>query len=117
MQTLYEERDTALIVNLQGDVTRDHTEILQKQVLLKLVGQLHDLIVDLTEVNSVDSATLETLLWMDDHCASQLGQLRLCGASKDIQEVLKITNLQDRLSVHEHVNAAMDSLAVVPMQP
>ena len=53
---------------------------------------------------------LETLLWLQDQCLENLGQVRLAGCPDNVQTILRITRLQEALIACNDIQTAVESL-------
>ena len=58
----------------------------------------------------MDSAALETLLWLQDQSAQRLGQVRLAQLSENVAAILHLTRLDKRFDTHGDVESAVKSL-------
>jgi stage II sporulation protein AA (anti-sigma F factor antagonist) len=106
-----EDYDQVSVVTVQGDLTADHTEEMRRVAGDRLdKGQARDFVIDLSEVEFVDSQALETLLWLQETCGEALGQVRLVGAQPNVSKILEITRLAARFDCHHDVDAALRSL-------
>ena len=108
-----QDQDQVSVMALSGDFTGDATDQFRRTVIERLDNHCRDFVIDLTAIDTLDSQALETLIWLDDCAAERLGQLRLAGLARDLQTVLHLTRLDDRLQHHDHVEDAIASLQVV----
>ena len=67
------------------------------------------LVLDLSKVNYVDSAGLGTLVAAYTSARNEGGEVRLAGVTKNFGELLNITKLVTIFSVHDSVDAALQS--------
>ncbi len=111
MKINYEEVDQICVVTLQGDLTHESTEQLLRQSRQRVGDKTRDIVIDMSSVEFVDSIGLETLLEIQECCEEQLGQLRLAGASENIDQILRVTHLASRLICTESIEEACASLS------
>ena len=58
----------------------------------------------------VDSAGLETLLWIIDEAAEHGGQVRLVSPDMTVSKILEISRLDRRFNIHDSIESAAKSL-------
>ena len=98
------------VVGVRGELVQEECERLRKKVLERVEGRVHDVVLDFHELDQIDSKGLETLVWVQDHCADHIGQLRLAGCPDFVEKVLEMTRLSSRFTRLETVADALDSL-------
>ena len=69
----------------------------------------HDVVVDLTEAEGIDSKGLESLLELQAQCESGLGHIRLCGLNPTCVKILEITRLARRFEMYPDLDTAVRS--------
>lgn len=82
---------------------------LKAEFLILSQPDIDTLIIDLTEVQHVDSAGLSALLLAHRQMASHEGEVRLVGASEDVQSLLRVTQLDRIFPLFNTVNEALDA--------
>jgi stage II sporulation protein AA (anti-sigma F factor antagonist) len=107
MTLSFQDHDQLTVMTVQGNLVADQ---MRKAVTGKLEAHTRDFVLDLTDMPFVDSQGLETLLWMQDQCADQLGQVQLAACQDTVQQILTITRLASRFDCHDDVEAAIKSL-------
>ena len=112
MKCSAEQHGQIAIINVKGDVILDHVEQLQKLVDQHIAKQARDFVLEVSEVEFIDSAGLEALIRLQDQCSDVLGQVRLVGVQENVSEILRITRLKPRFDSHETVDLAIKSLQV-----
>ena len=111
MKCFFDEIEQACLMMLKGEFTAEHVDNFRRSVLARLDEQrVADFIVDCSELESVDSQGLESLLWLTELSAERLGQERLVSLPDDIKTVLHMTRLNNQLPAHENVRGALASL-------
>jgi anti-sigma B factor antagonist len=112
MKITHENYDQLTVVALKGELTADHADRLRKLAEERLAAQARDFVLDVKEMDFVDSKGLETLLWLQERCGERLGQVRLAGATPNVEKCLTITRLSARFDRHADVDTAVKSLRI-----
>ncbi len=110
MRVKYEDHDKISIVSIEGDLTHDHVDSLRRTVAERISRGTRDFVLQVHGLTFVDSAGLETLLWLQEAAAEHLGQIRLVAPDENIRKILEITRLQHQFDTHEEVTDAIRSL-------
>jgi anti-anti-sigma factor len=110
MKLSYEDHQTITVLTLGGELTVDHSDAFRRACQERFACGVRDVVVDLAQVATVDSAGLEALLWLKDQVAEISGQLRLVRPDATIRKVMEITRLSRRFDVYDTVEAAARSL-------
>ena len=66
-------------------------------------------IIDLRKVPFINSATLGVFLNMHKRAESVNGRFALCGANKEVDNLLEITKLNSILETHKNLEEAIES--------
>jgi anti-sigma B factor antagonist len=106
----HEEQTT--IFTLRGEVTIDYIDQLRQEAQDRLDGDGRDFVLDLSEVEFIDSAGLETLIWLQEQAEEQLGQVRLAGVPENVEKILELTRLSSRFEHDRDVAAAVEGLGI-----
>lgn len=112
MKLTHEDTGQLSVITLKGDFTSDHVGVFQRTVEDRMNHQIRDFIINLTELEFVDSKGLEALLQLQETCADLLGQIRLAGASGAVEQILRITRLAPHFEKFATVEEAVNSLRV-----
>ncbi|MEX2216460.1 MAG: STAS domain-containing protein [Phycisphaeraceae bacterium] len=112
MKCTCEQYGQIAIVTIKGEVTIDHVDQFQNVIEQHVGRQARDFVVDMSAVEFVDSAGLEAMIGLQDRCSDVLGQVRLVGVGRNVEEILRITRLGPRFDKHESVDLAIKSLQV-----
>ncbi|MEM1097683.1 MAG: STAS domain-containing protein [Planctomycetota bacterium] len=111
MKVTHEDYDQMSVLSLRGEfVGEDNAEVFRTEAQQRLAGPVRDLIIDLENVEFLDSRAFETLIWLQDACAEKLGQVRLAAAQEAVLEALRLTRLVGRFDCHDDIDAAIRSL-------
>jgi anti-anti-sigma factor len=112
MKLTHEDLGQLSVLTLKGEFTGDHAGAFQRAVDERLAGQVRDFVVNVADLEFIDSVGLEALLKLQDTCADLLGQVRLAGVKGNIEQILRITRLTPRFDAHPTVDAAVKSLRI-----
>lgn len=110
MKLTCENYDQLSVLCLQGDLAAEGVALLRKRVGELMQAKTRDLVLDLTQSEFVDSQGLESLLWVQEQCGEQLGQMRLAGVTPHVEKILQVTRLLSRFDRHGDVDSAIKSL-------
>ena len=66
-------------------------------------------ILDCSDLDLVDSAGLESLLWLTDELDKQGNKLRFASVSQTVTRAFELTRLERVFNVHDNVEAAARS--------
>ena len=110
MKISSENYEQICVMALKGELTADQTDQLRTSAIKRIDEQVRDFVLDVTEMDFVDSKGLETLLWLQERAGEQLGQVRLAGTTENVEKILEITRLAPRFDRHLDVDSAIKSL-------
>ena len=82
-----------LIVSLNGDFDIENSQTLKTEVRKKISAENPNVVIDLSNVNYIDSSGLGTLIAIQKDARFNGGSLSIVGASEQIKRVMKMTNL------------------------
>jgi len=100
-------RGDIIIVHCQGRIVyRDEAAELSR-VVGEAQQQAKKLVLDLSGVNSIDSAGIGELALLQTWSEARSGSLKFAGASPLVSDLLELTNLDSVLEVHPTVEAAL----------
>lgn len=110
MKLTYEDHDRTTIVNIQGDYTSDQIDGFRRAISERCENGTHDFVLNISELSFIDSAGLESLLWLQEKAAEQLGQIRLVSPGQTVCTILKLTRLDHQFECYEEITDAIRSL-------
>jgi len=110
MKIKHENYDHLTVMACEGELTADQVERFRKTAKERMEENIRDFVLDLTELEFVDSKGLDTLIWLQDQVAEKLGQVRLACLPENVIKILEITRLNNRFDCHGEVDAAIKSL-------
>jgi anti-anti-sigma factor len=110
MKLSCEEHERLVVVSIRGELVREQIDRFEQDVEGRLQNEARDFVIDLSEVDFVDSQGLEALLQLQSRCAEQLGQVRLVNCHENVRQILHVTRLNRRFDRHDSVEDAIKSL-------
>ncbi len=99
------------VIELQGEVDGDITDPVKDMITSIVAGSRLRIVMDMSNVNSVDSQGLELLLWVRQYCQQNKTQLKLAGLDENLEKILEITGLQTDFDRHTELAEAVRSFA------
>jgi anti-sigma B factor antagonist len=97
------------IVELQGELDGDLTEMLQNAITDISPKNRAGIVLDLSAVVFIDSQGLELLLWVRDYCHQNKIQLRLAGLDENCKKILEVTRLESEFDRYAELAEAVKS--------
>jgi anti-anti-sigma factor len=91
-----------------GELDLATVPVLEREFNAALLGDADTIVVDLGQLEFLDSSGIGALLPMDDACGGRTGRLRVILGSHRVERVLEIAGVRERLSI---VASEGDSLA------
>ena len=110
MKISHEEHDQVSVLTIKGDMIADSVDDFRKVALERMKASTRDFVLDLSRLKLIDSKGLEALVWLQDECAGNLGQVRLAGPDDNTRTILEMTRLVGRFDCHQDVESAIKSL-------
>lgn len=112
MKITHEDQHEMTVMTLKGELTGDEADRLRRAVLERMDSRIRDFVLEVSELDTIDSQGLEAFLWLQDQCAERLGQVRLAGSGGTLTDILKATRLASRFESQPDVESAIQSLGV-----
>jgi anti-anti-sigma factor len=106
----FEDHGMVALVVASGDCTGDASERLRRTVSDRFAAGARSVIFDVAHVPLIDSAAMETLLWISEEAARLGGSLRLVAPQDAVRTILRLTRLSDRFETSASVELAARSL-------
>ena len=107
------QQDDVSVLAVAGELNRATIADFRQLAERSMEGAGCDFVVDLVDCTGVDSAGLETLLWLSRTCQERLGMLKLCSLSDAVEKVLEITRLDQQLETCVTLDEAVAALKKV----
>ncbi|MBM4027449.1 MAG: STAS domain-containing protein [Planctomycetes bacterium] len=111
MRIPWQNYEDVTVVELRGDVDGESVEPLRHAITEIVAGPRVGLVLNLSEVDFIDSPGLELLLWVRDYCRQNRVPLRLAGLTENCVKILEITRLQEEFDCHAELAEAVKSFA------
>ena len=110
MKLSYEDHQSITVLTLSGELTSEQVDTFRRSCLDRFAAGIRDVVLDMEHLTFVDSAGLETLLWIIDEGSERGGQLRLVKPDPTVRKILEISRLERRFNIHESIESAAKSL-------
>jgi anti-sigma B factor antagonist len=111
MKIAWQDYNEVTVVELRGEIDGELSGPL-RSTITEIAGQQRaGIVLDMSDVNFLDSQGLELLLWVRDYCRQNKIQLRLAGLDENCGKILEITRLQDEFDCHAELAKAVKSFA------
>jgi anti-sigma B factor antagonist len=100
-------RGDVFVVHCQGRIVyRDEAAALS-HVVDEVLQHGGKVVIDLSDVTSIDSAGIGELVFLHTRAHSQNAELKVAGPSPIVRELLDLTNVDSVLEIHPNLNEAM----------
>ena len=110
MKISHEDTKQLTVLRLKGELTHEEPDRFRRAILERLDADVCDFVVDLEDLEGIDSSGLEAMLWLQEQAIERLGQVRLAMCPPYLQDVLRATRLDGRLEQHPDVDTAINSM-------
>jgi len=111
MKIRTQEYNDVTVVEVQGDLDADFTDLLQSTIIDVLAKPRVGIVLDVSAVGFIDSQGLELLLWVRDYCHQNETQLRLAGLDENGTKILEVTRLENEFNRYAELAEAVKSFA------
>jgi anti-sigma B factor antagonist len=111
MKIPWQNYNDVTVVELRGTLDADTAEPLRNAITEIIAGLRAGIVLNMNDVEFVDSQGLELLLWVRDYCRQNRVPLRLAGLAENCVKILEITRLQDEFDCHTELAEAVKSFA------
>lgn len=112
MKISHQDHGQLCVLSVKGELTAENSQKLHQLVEERIEKQVRDFVLDMSELEFIDSRGLEALIRLQETCGDLLGQVRLAGVQNNIAQVLRITRLAPRFEQHADVESAIASLRI-----
>lgn len=110
MKLNFEDHGLVALVTLAGDLTLDSVDSFRRGINDRLERGVRDFVLIFDDLQLIDSAGLEAILWLQERSDDRNGQVRLVGATENVATVLRITRLDRLYEQYDDVTEAVRSL-------
>jgi anti-anti-sigma factor len=105
-----EDYDHVTVVGLSGEFNSDASDLFRRTIDERLDRKVRFFVIDLERTSFIDSKGLECLLWVQEKCDENLGQVRLCKPDDICRKILQVTRLDGRFDVFADVTEAVKTM-------
>ena len=110
MKIHWEEHRSGTVLALAGELLADDTDVLRRRCDERLQAGIR-LVLDIRELDRIDSAGLEAVLWLHESIQRFGGQLRLVRGDGQPSSAMYVTRVDRKLAMHTSLEAAARSFA------
>jgi anti-anti-sigma factor len=110
MKMHWEEHRSGTVLALAGELLADDTDVLRRRCDERLQAGIR-LVLDIRELDRIDSAGLEAVLWLHESIQRFGGQLRLVRGDGQPSSAMYVTRVDRKLAMHTSLEAAARSFA------
>ena len=111
MRIRTQDYNDVTVVELQGELDGDFTELFQNTITEVIVKRKTGIVLDMNGVGFIDSQGLEQLLWSRDYCNENKRELRLAGLDENCVKILEVTRLENEFERYAELAEAVKSFA------
>ena len=111
MKIRIQDYNEVAVVELQGEMDIDSIELFQKAITDIIAAHKAGIVLDMSDLGFIDSAGLEQLLCVREHCNENDCQLRLAGLDETLMKILEVTRLENEFECYEELAKAVKSFA------
>lgn len=111
MRASIQENNDLAVFHLEGSLTSETCTQLRQKVSELLSTPRKAVVFDMGKVPFMDSAGLETMIWIRDYCQLNVVQFRLAELTEPCQQILEMTRLNNEFHCGSALDEAVNSLA------
>ncbi len=97
------------ILEISGELNHESVARWNEAVTAALKQGHRDFVVDLRQLEGVDSVGLEAFTSLQRQCEEQLGMVRFCAPDPTLRKTFELTRLDRTLGLHESTEEALSS--------
>ena len=102
------------VLAVAGELAGESVAAFRTQAMQKLEARpKRDIVLELSELDGIDSQGLEAMLALQDEAAAHLAHVRLAACPETLTTVLRLTRLTDRFDIDRNVEDALASLRAI----
>lgn len=110
MKISWEEHRSGTVLCLEGELVVEVVDGLRREAVDRL-GAGPRLVLDVRSLERIDSAGLESLLWLSEEITRRGGQLRVIRPTGQPLAALQATRIERRMAMHTTLESAARSLS------
>lgn len=111
MRFTLSQQGSVTVIQLEGAMLSSDLNSLAETILARTAHGQPRILVDLSAVPTVDSASLELILTTQETCRSRGGILKLTGLNPLCREIFTVTLLERRFEFFDNQMTALGSFA------
>lgn len=100
-----------IVLTLAGELNHESAGRFRAAVDTAFNDGRRDFVVDLRQLEGIDSAGLEAFTALQRQCEEQLGMVHFCGPDATVRKIFELTRLDRVLTLHDEVEEALASFA------
>jgi len=104
-----QRKNEIVILQLQGEFTVESLKSFEEAVSNSLASGAEGLVLDMSRVILLDSASLEQMVELQNQCREQTRQLKLAGLDETCKKILEITRLLPQFDTYAELTEAVKS--------
>jgi len=111
MKVTAESYGRAIILNVAGELTEDSLKAFRETVEQQHKGdEIVDLVLNMEELQFIDSAAIEYLLDLRDSLVQKMCRLWLVKPGENLRQILRITRLETSFEIFADIPEAIRSI-------
>jgi anti-sigma B factor antagonist len=111
MKVRMQDYNNVTVVELQGELDGDSTELLQNTITDIIAKRKAGIVLDVSGVGFVDGQGLEQLLRSRDYCSENKCEIKLAGLDENLIKILEVTRLEKEFDRYAELTEAVKSFA------
>jgi anti-sigma B factor antagonist len=111
MKIRTQDYNNVAVVELQGELDVDSVGLLQNTINDIISAQKTGIVLDMSDLEFIDSAGLGQLLYVREQCNEKNCQLRLAGLDETLTKIMEVTRLENEFECYAELAEAVKSLA------
>ncbi len=96
-------------MELQGELDSEFTELFQNTINDIIAARKAGIVLDMSDLEFIDSAGLGQLLRVREQCNENDCQLRLAGLNETLMKILEVTRLKNEFECYAELAKAVKS--------
>lgn len=110
--TLIQLSPQVVLTPIAGRFDAHQVPKVQKEIDAALANGATTVIMELSEVNFVDSSALAVMVRTMKHCRERGGELILCGLRQPVRIIFELTRMDKAFRIFDDVTAARSAVGV-----
>jgi anti-anti-sigma factor len=109
MKIKSQEYNNVFVLELHGEYDHESVGMLENNITDLVSRNISGIVLDMNNIEFIDSAALEELLWVKDFCDEKNCQLKLAALDENCLKILEITRLENKFDLHNELAHAVKS--------